>query len=808
MIEPPAGLVRGPTWLWAGLIVLSALWIGWLRQPAFSTPVWNVDEGITAAIADEILAGGVPYRDATDLRAPLTYYLYAAVFATAGRNNMAAIHGAHTLLVIVTAWLVLLVGRRIGGLGTGAWSLWLYAGLACCLFNPMDNLALHTEWPLALCSALGAWLYLTGHHRGRAIWFFGAGVSYGLAMLSKQPALLDFGAPLALQALSIFSATGPDARRHWRGTLALTGGFALPLLLTVAYFAARGAWSDLVFYTWTYNTRYYVPEVPFAARFPTIRVPFDLLHHYAPSLLILLILSLLVLAGRIALRKENRSPDPLVRQLFAPVWLLGSLGATTLSGRGFEHYSIQLLAPAGIVAGQLLGPLTEWIVSALRRISWKMIPACLLTVALVTIVTVQTRHCLDYRNAIKPHQDPSVPMARLVREVTTRSDRIFVWGFYADFHPLADRLPASRFVHGAFLTGLIPWTNLGRDTSYAVVPGSMNDLLGDLEKNRPRLIIDASQSLNRQFQDYPPEKFPPFLSYLQQHYIEYEPQFSQPRGWFHFYLRQDENPAWPAADFASPGPFPVGTLVNISQDFSGRVKVVIHGHDPQGQLQQLGLRVGPDEWHTVTFPPAPDRTLVLSLPYPATDTPAPVIRMVARTADGRQSVSDPLLPTNLADLPENLHLLTPGGPSRADRVSAAFRPVPVKEEGKDGWLCHAYTALHFPLPTAPAKLRFGFGLVPGAYEKPQDHTDGVEFIIQYQPPSGAPRVLFHRLLNPAENPQDRGQQSGELELPPVQPGGALVMITHPGPAYSTAFDWSYWTVPVLTPVAVAPEPSP
>jgi len=45
-------------------------------------------------------------------------------------------------------------------------------------------------------------------------------------------------------------------------------------------------------------------------------------------------------------------------------------------------------------------------------------------------------------------------------------------------------------------------------------------------------------------------------------------------------------------------------------------------------------------------------------------------------------------------------------------------------------------------------------------------------------------------------------------LPPVQPGGALVMITHPGPAYSTAFDWSYWTVPVLTPVAVAPEPSP
>ena len=81
MTERGEGPLPGRPWLVLGLFLLAAIWIAWLRQPALTTPVWNVDEGITAAIADEILAGGVPYRDATDLRAPLTYYLYAAVFA-------------------------------------------------------------------------------------------------------------------------------------------------------------------------------------------------------------------------------------------------------------------------------------------------------------------------------------------------------------------------------------------------------------------------------------------------------------------------------------------------------------------------------------------------------------------------------------------------------------------------------------------------------------------------------------------------------------------------------------------------------
>jgi 4-amino-4-deoxy-L-arabinose transferase-like glycosyltransferase len=796
MTDPGAQRAAGSTWLLAGLFLLVAAWIVWLRAPALSIPVWNVDEAITAAIADEILAGGVPYRDATDLRAPLTYYFYAAVFAVAGRNNLDAIHVAHTGLVILTALLVLLAGRRLGGGAAAGWSAWVYAGLACALFNPLDNFALHTEWPLALGSALGAWLYLTAPDQNRGRRLAAAGACYGLAVLSKQPALLDLGAPLALQAVLLWQNRAGDLRRHLRDTLWLLLGFVAPLVLTAAWFAARGAFADLVFYTWTYNTRYYVPEVPLGDRLPTVAVPLRLLHAFAPSLAGLLACSLLLTAWKVLRGRDDRA----WRAAFAPLWLLGALAATTLSGRGFEHYSIQLLAPAALVAGQLLGAGTDWVRARLGRRDLTLAPTLVLAGALAAIAIVQARTAVAYRAAVRPHDDPAVPMAQIVRELTTRDDRIFVWGFYADFYTLADRLPASRFVHGSFLTGLIPWTNLGRDTSYAVVPGSMDTLLADLRKHRPRLIVDASAALNRRFEGYPPEKFPAFLAYLREHYIEYEPQRSVPRGWFRFFVRRDEAPAAPAGSEPAPAGAAGATLVDLQADFSGCASVVIRGVDPAGQLTRLGLQSGSTDARLISFPPARERLVVVPLPWPAEG-----VRLVAVNARGHATVTAPVPVTDRPELPAALTLRGPEGEIRADGLNSVHRPVPVEQEGRNGWLCHAYTAVRFPLAgPGRVQLQFGYGLPPEAHAHADSATDGVEFIIQLQPRDGVPVVLHRRFLNPMENPADRGLQTGRVLLPPVNPGDSLVLITHPGPGYSTAYDWSYWADLRLEPMAADP----
>ncbi|MEJ1971489.1 MAG: hypothetical protein WDM96_02940 [Lacunisphaera sp.] len=67
-------------------------------------------------------------------------------------------------------------------------------------------------------------------------------------------------------------------------------GFLLPLAATAAYFAWHGAFADLIFYSWTYNTKYYVPEVPLAGRLTGIFVPFQLLNDRMPVALLLIVL--------------------------------------------------------------------------------------------------------------------------------------------------------------------------------------------------------------------------------------------------------------------------------------------------------------------------------------------------------------------------------------------------------------------------------------------------------------------------------------------------------------------------------------
>jgi hypothetical protein len=56
---------------------------------AFATLWWPMgqDQGIYAWVGDVICAGGLPYRDAWELKGPATHYTYAAVQAILGRNE-------------------------------------------------------------------------------------------------------------------------------------------------------------------------------------------------------------------------------------------------------------------------------------------------------------------------------------------------------------------------------------------------------------------------------------------------------------------------------------------------------------------------------------------------------------------------------------------------------------------------------------------------------------------------------------------------------------------------------------------------
>jgi hypothetical protein len=121
-----------------------------------------------------------------------------------------------------------------------------------------------------------------------------------------------------------------------------------------------------------------------------------------------------------------------------------------------------------------------------------------------------------------------------------------------------------------------------------------------------------------------------------------------------------------------------------------------------------------------------------------------------------------------------------------------FQPMQsVMLEGKEVLMMHADSRMDFALDDSVHSVRGKFGLIPGAYQN-GNATDGVEFVIEWQPPSGEAKVLFRRFLDPVARVEDRGAQEFSFATGAATQG-RLVFRTLAGPHNSRAFDWSYWT---------------
>ncbi len=429
------------------LLLLATTWL--LRAPGLDKKIWNVDEAVIFTMAQQILAGDVPYRDGVDQRPPLAPYAQAAVFAVAGDWNLYAQHVALALMIGLTAVLVWQAGRQGNDEAAGvAGALW-FTLLALVLPTVRDTMPAHTAWYLVFFSTAGFGLLAQAWTTGRAAWAAAAGAAFGLAVLAKQPAVLDFGAAVVLFGLGAWAH--PDRRRELtRCGLALLAGFAAPLLVTGAYFAAQGAWADLVYYTWTYNRTLYVPEVPSAERWKMIVVPFELAWKYHPLVVALGGLGGLALLGR-GLADACRRParfDFLGWLILG--WCAAGLFSTTLSGRDFSHYSIQLIPGLSLACGWLTARMwragRDWAGPRPLRRALGLAAAAGLTTWLLFPVPDRIRAF----NLPEPGSDA---IAQLVRRHTGPADRIFVWGYTPEVYAISQRLPAIRFLYNTFVTG-------------------------------------------------------------------------------------------------------------------------------------------------------------------------------------------------------------------------------------------------------------------------------------------------------------------------------------------------------------------
>ncbi len=769
----------------AGFAVLLLIAALALRWPTLGRQVWNLDEGSTITMAQLVLAGQVPYLEAADNRTPLVPYLKAAVLAVAGDWNARAVHVSVALMLGLTAVLLWQIARRLGHEAVGVWAAILFTWLSLGMLPAVDALTAHTGWFVIFFSSLGFWIFSaqvekpSGWHAGLS------GLAFGLAHLAKQPGLLDWGVCLVL--VFLLAGFEPGGRiRLLRTGLPLLAGFLAPLALMVAYFQHRGALDDLIFYAWTYNTKYYVPEVPLLQRLAAVQVPFTLLLMRLPLILLLGLGAAVVLLRRAfgGLRRQAFAPTLLAWLILG--WTASGLVSTMLSGRDFSHYSMQVLPGLSLACGWVLAQLHQQARTqraAGHRGHWlAWLVATGLFFASLIIPTVRWIVASDTSDGITQEA------GAVVRAHTKPEDRIFIWGYVPEMHVYAQRLPSTRFFYTNWVTGLIPWTNVDwmKDTAYAVIPGTPEILRQDFERRPPTVVVDSGST--RGYAKYPLKKQEWLWRTVQHEFAEVSPDIARPRG-FRIYRRIADAPygrPFPAEVTRSPA-------IKVSLPAQTRPETVTVRVDYPAGVNKVELYKDDELYRRIECPADQAGSVVFFVL--GSDLPEGERRIQALTSGTRDlaSVAQSL------KVDSSLPLPPPSGPplqfqgQNLRAIEATYLHGPMVPLGSSGdWNASAPSKLVYERPAGLHSVEFEFGISEQIYLEPAKwKTDGVEIVVQFAGQSGPPRTLYRRTLNPQVHGADRGLQTATVTMPLNEPGRIIFWVS-PGALSDISSDMAYW----------------
>jgi 4-amino-4-deoxy-L-arabinose transferase-like glycosyltransferase len=454
----------------------------------------NVDEGAHLVGARELAEGGRLYVDFADNKPPLLHAYYALAQALVGPGLLGV------RLFTAAVWLPLTAlcaaafdqGRR----GRAAAVAFLVASAA---LLPSDAHAVNGEHVLLLPLAASA-LLLRDRRSAASPWrTLLAGLLVGVATLAKQPAALC-GAAYAYTALRAPGASVPR-RAVALATLAL--GFAIPLALTLAWFARQGTEDAFLFWVLRYNLTHVDNPMSLADRarraleMGSVLIPSvgPLLYAYA--------------RGGHALGDAHRR-----RLVFGLV--LTTFFPALLGWRLFGHYFVPLMFALALGAA-------PFFVARVHELEGRLV-AGTLAVGLI-VFTIVGRIVHDPARHVADVSDPRYrAIAAALEEPRCGGARpLFVWGYAPTIYAEAGLRPASRFVVPidtitGYLAGNDAFDRGALDTHGRVVAEHWDLLTGDLERNQPEWIVDTAPASLNGWRRYPLSDFPRLDAFVGAHY--------------------------------------------------------------------------------------------------------------------------------------------------------------------------------------------------------------------------------------------------------------------------------------------------
>lgn len=442
------------------------------RSPLFSVPLER-DEGEYAYIAWRMGHGELPYRDWFDQKPPGVFWVYRAALALP-MDPVRAIHLAGAVFCGLAAVAIFVAARAMacGAMGGLAGAL-IFIVMASdpSIQGASSNTEVFMLFPLIAAHTV----FLSSLYKGRrdSLSALMVGLLCGVASIFKQVVVFDLA--FFIVAYPLAGQAGRLRDFAWMA-LRVCAGFALPWMITSAYFAAQGGFGDFLDAVLLHNLRY-VSTVPMAERWGYLSSALSQIL----STQGIVWLGAMIGAMFILTKRAGRG-----RAVYLLGWLgAGAVGASA-SGYFFGHYFQPILAPVALMFALGLEDLPGrfQLKSALGQIVTIII---LLAQPLSGYLPFVFKHSPREASALIYPKNLFADMPAISRHIaglTGPDDTVFVFGSEAELYFYSGRKSASRYI---FLFPL-----------YGDYPSALKrqrDVMQEIGRNRPRVIAHIPNSL-------------------------------------------------------------------------------------------------------------------------------------------------------------------------------------------------------------------------------------------------------------------------------------------------------------------------
>ncbi len=421
-------------------LFLLLLFIFFLRIPSLMEPNRYADEDIYLTLGHGMRQGLVFYRDIHDNKPPLLY----VVAGLAGnlfwfRFILLVVHAIGVVIFYKLAELVF-DNRR--------WAI-LISTLIFGLFStlpPLEGNIANGENFMIVSALAGVYLLyralinLNEHDR---IWVYPlAGFLFSIAFLFKIPIAFDFAGIVLFWLFFVepeLRLTQRLARLFSKEFILLIGGFLMPILLSIVYYAFNGAFEPYVRSALMQNIGYlssWGGEGGSVLQNPLV---------WRGLVVIGLTGLLLIFSKRISLASR-----------FVLVWTVFSMYGALLSSRPYPHYLLEPLVPVSLLLMLVIIQFLE------RRAISLSISILVLVLIIVSYYQIDFweyetlsyyRNYVDYASGKKSWDDylkywgagRNYQVASYLQHHTSENDRVYVWGTEPAIYSVSGRLPVSRY---------------------------------------------------------------------------------------------------------------------------------------------------------------------------------------------------------------------------------------------------------------------------------------------------------------------------------------------------------------------------